>query len=120
MFTFLCRLHSGGENGESLESPLLTEAERGVDAEVEGILHSTSDAQRPSLFTDFSKERRLYYCKMKLNGLNKGIVRKGTNLKRSVQLGVGFAHWSDRATSAAVRTLEAPVATLCVCLRAAH
>lgn len=53
VFTFLCRLHVGGENGESLESPLLTEAELGVDAEAEGILHSTSDAQLPSLFTRF-------------------------------------------------------------------
>lgn len=52
VFTFLCRLHIGGENGESLESPLLTEAERGVDAGAEGILHSTSDAQRPRLLTD--------------------------------------------------------------------
>lgn len=55
MFTFLCRLHIGGENVESRESPLLTEAERGVDAEAEGILHSTSDAQLPSLFTDLIK-----------------------------------------------------------------
>lgn len=72
MFTFLCRLHIGGENGDSLQSPLLTEAERGVDAEAEGILHSTSDAQLPSLFTDLSTERRLYYCKMNSNCFHQG------------------------------------------------
>lgn len=94
MFTFLCRLHIGGE---SLESPLLTEAERGVDAE--GILHSTSGAQLPSLFTHSTTERRLFYGvfkkskeKKKKNSIqmssNKDIVRKGTSSKRSVQLGV--------------------------------
>lgn len=42
-FTFFCRLHIG----EKVESPLLTgsKAELGIDAQTEGILHSTSDAQ---------------------------------------------------------------------------
>lgn len=46
---------------------------------------------------------------------NKDIVRKGTSSKRSVQLGAACAHWRDRAKRAAVRTLEAQVATL-LCL----